>query len=202
VHRTGGAIVSNVSIRGSSDKLGGGVGNRTLLLVDGRPAVISDTDGASWQLYPEDVISRVEVVKGAYSALYGSNAMGGVVNMITHSPTHREYTRIRAGYGTYERPQAWARYTERMTTRSDLSFSHSNSVGRLGYFTNFTRRNSDGWRQSSAIRSSDRVRKTRLRLYSRTQLNVFEHHPRRRKRISASVGKYRRTSARARHLHQ
>ncbi|MCB1060132.1 MAG: TonB-dependent receptor [Calditrichaeota bacterium] len=150
VHRTGGAIVSNVSIRGSSDKLGGGVGNRTLLLVDGRPAVISDTDGASWQLYPEDVIERVEVVKGAYSALYGSNAMGGVVNMITHSPTHREYTRIRAGYGIYQKPPAWARYTERMTTRSDLSFSHSNSVGRLGYFTNFTRRNSEGWRQSSA----------------------------------------------------
>lgn len=149
VHRTGGAIVSNVSIRGSSDKLGGGVGNRTLLLVDGRPAVISDTDGASWQLYPEDVIARVEVVKGAYSALYGSNAMGGVVNMITHSPTHREYTRIRAGYGIYQRPQAWARYTEWMTTRSDLSFSHSNSVGRLGYYSNFTRRNSEGWRQSS-----------------------------------------------------
>jgi len=150
VHRTGGAIVSNVSIRGSSDKLGGGVGNRTLLLVDGRPAVISDTDGASWSLYPEDVISRVEVVKGAYSALYGSNAMGGVVNVLTHSPTHREYTRIRAGYGVYERPPVWARYTERLSTRSDLSFSHSNSIGHLGYFTNFTRRNSDGWRQTSA----------------------------------------------------
>ncbi|MBK8127550.1 MAG: TonB-dependent receptor [bacterium] len=151
VHRTGGAIVSNVSIRGSSDKLGGGVGNRTLLLVDGRPAVISDTDGASWSLYPEDVIGRVEVVKGAYSALYGSNAMGGVVNVITHSPSHREYTRIRAGYGIYERPPVWARYTERLTTRSDLSFSHSNSVGRLGYFSNFTRRNSEGWRQTSAL---------------------------------------------------
>lgn len=151
VHRTGGAIVSNVSIRGSSDKLGGGVGNRTLLLVDGRPAVISDTDGASWSLYPEDVIARVEVVKGAYSALYGSNAMGGVVNVITHSPTHREYTRIRAGYGVYEKPPVWSRYTEKMTTRSDLSFSHSNSVGRLGYFTNFTRRNSEGWRQTSAL---------------------------------------------------
>ncbi len=151
VHRTGGAVVSNVSIRGSSDKLGGGVGNRTLLLVDGRPAVISDTDGASWQLYPEDVIARIEVVKGAYSALYGSNAMGGVVNVLTHSPTHREYTRIRAGYGTYERPAGWARYTERLTTRSDLSFSHSNSIGRLGYFSNFTRRNSGGWRQTSAL---------------------------------------------------
>ncbi len=151
VHRTGGAVVSNVSIRGSSDKLGGGVGNRTLLLVDGRPAVISDTDGASWQLYPEDVIARIEVVKGAYSALYGSNAMGGVVNVLTHSPTHREYTRIRAGYGMYERPAGWARYTERLTTRSDLSFSHSNSIGRLGYFSNFTRRNSGGWRQTSAL---------------------------------------------------
>lgn len=150
VHRTGGAIVSNVSIRGSSDKLGGGVGNRTLLLVDGRPAVISDTDGATWQLYPEDVIARVEVVKGAYSALYGSNAMGGVVNMMTHSPTHREYTRIRAGYGVFQRPPDSLRYTEKMTTRSDLSFSHSNSIGRLGYYSNFTRRNNGGWRQSSA----------------------------------------------------
>jgi iron complex outermembrane receptor protein len=42
VHRTGGPVVSNLSIRGSSDMLGGGVGNRTLLLVDGKPAIISE----------------------------------------------------------------------------------------------------------------------------------------------------------------
>ncbi|MBU1638453.1 TonB-dependent receptor [bacterium] len=150
VHRTGGAVVSNVSIRGSSDMLGGGVGNRTLLLVDGKPAIISDTDGASWWLYPDDIIERVEVVKGAYSALYGSNAMGGVINLITRKPSHREYTRIHAGYGMFERPPAWMRYTEKASSLSNLSFSHSNYVGRLGYFTNFTRRASDGWRQGSA----------------------------------------------------
>ena len=90
------------------------------------------------------MILRVEVVKGAYTALYGSNAMGGVVSVITHSPTHREYTRIRAGYGTYERPPVWARYTAKLRTRSDLSFSHSNSVVLVGYFANFTRRNQAG----------------------------------------------------------
>jgi outer membrane receptor protein involved in Fe transport len=150
VHRTGGPVVSNVSIRGSSDMLGGGVGNRTLLLVDGKPATISDTDGASWWLYPDDVIEKVEVVKGAYSALYGSNAMGGVVNLITRSPTYREYTRVHAGYGAYARPPAWMAYSDRMHSLSSLSFSHSNTVGRFGYFTNITRRASDGWRESSA----------------------------------------------------
>jgi outer membrane cobalamin receptor len=149
VHRTGGAVVSNVSIRGSSDMLGGGVGNRTLLLVDGKPAIISDTDGASWWLYPEDIIERVEVVKGAYSALYGSNAMGGVVNLITRKPSHREYTRIHAGYGVYQRPPANIRYTEKQASLSSLSFSHSNTIGRLGYFANLTRRAADGWRQGS-----------------------------------------------------
>lgn len=149
VHRTGGTVVSNVSIRGSSDMLGGGVGNRTLLLVDGRPAVIADTDGAAWWLYPEDIVERVEIVKGAYSSLYGSNAMGGVVNLITRTPRQREFTRIRATYGVHQRPPGWMRYTESTAALSTLSFSHSNSVGRLGYFAGATRRASDGHRQNS-----------------------------------------------------
>jgi iron complex outermembrane receptor protein len=154
VHRTGGPVVSNVSIRGSSDMLGGGVGNRTLLLVDGKPAIISDTDGASWWLYPDDVIERVEVVKGAYSALYGSNAMGGVVNLITKSPSFREYTRIHAATGFYQRPPEWMKYSEQLKNLGLLSFSHSNTVGKLGYFANITRRTSDGFRQSSAYENT------------------------------------------------
>lgn len=149
-HRTGGPVVSNLSIRGSSDMLGGGVGNRTLLLVDGKPAIISDTDGASWWLYPDDIIERVEVVKGAYSALYGSNAMGGVVNLLTRTPGPREFTRIHASYGAYRRPPEWMRYTDKLRSLSSLSFSHSNSVGRFGYYANATRRASDGWRETSA----------------------------------------------------
>jgi iron complex outermembrane recepter protein len=154
VHRTGGAVVSNVSIRGSSDMLGGGVGNRTLLLVDGKPAVISDTDGASWWLYPEEIIDRVEVVKGAYSSLYGSNAMGGVVNLLTRTPGFREFTRIRATSGFYERPPSWMRYSDRLKNLGSISFSHSNTVGRLGYFASATRRQSDGFRESSVYENT------------------------------------------------
>jgi iron complex outermembrane receptor protein len=42
------------------------------------------------------------------------------------------------------------RYTERLRSLSSLAFSHSNSIGRFGYFASATRRASDGWRQSSA----------------------------------------------------
>jgi outer membrane receptor protein involved in Fe transport len=171
-HRTGGSIVSNLSIRGSSDMLGGGVGNRTLLLVDGKPAIISDTEGASWWLYPDDVIERVEVVKGAYSALYGSNAMGGVVNLITRTPSHREYTRLHTTYGLYERPPAWMRYTERLNALSSLSFSHSNSIGRWGYFASATRRASDGFRESSAYENISAFSKIKYD-YSPTRTFTF-----------------------------
>ena len=175
VHRTGGPIVSNLSIRGSSDMLGGGVGNRTLLFVDGKPAIISDTEGASWWLYPEDIIERVEVVKGAYSALYGSNAMGGVVNLITRTPRHREYTRVHATYGVYERPPAWMRYTERLNALSSLSFSHSNSIGRWGYFASATRRASDGFRQSSAYENVSAFSKLKYD-YSPTRTFTLSSH--------------------------
>lgn len=153
-HRTGGPVVSNISIRGSSDMLGGGVGNRTLLLVDGKPSVITDTDGANWWLYPDDIVERVEVVKGAYSALYGSNAMGGVVNLITKSPSFREYTRIHAATGFYARPPGWMSYSEQLKNVGALSFSHSNTLKHLGYFANITRRHSDGFRESSAYENT------------------------------------------------
>ncbi|HXS10871.1 MAG TPA: carboxypeptidase regulatory-like domain-containing protein, partial [Candidatus Krumholzibacteria bacterium] len=50
--RTTGISVQSMQIRGSSDVAGGGVGNRVLLLVDGRPALTSDSGGAFWSLVP------------------------------------------------------------------------------------------------------------------------------------------------------
>lgn len=64
VYRSAGISVQSLSIRGSSDVAGGGVGNRVLLLIDGRPALTSDTGGALWSLVPTNFIEQVEVVKG------------------------------------------------------------------------------------------------------------------------------------------
>ena len=63
---------------------------RLLVLVDGRQVFIDDYSRTLWDNIPVNIddIRQIEVVKGASSALYGSNAAGGVINIITYSPTH------------------------------------------------------------------------------------------------------------------
>ena len=69
VTRSSGANVQAFSIRGASEVAGGGIGNRVLLLIDGRPAISPESGGALWNLVPLNSIARIEVVKGAYSSL-------------------------------------------------------------------------------------------------------------------------------------
>jgi iron complex outermembrane receptor protein len=57
--------------------------NRTLVLIDGQRSVASSLSGlVDVNLIPQDLISQVEVVTGGASAVYGSDALGGVVNFI------------------------------------------------------------------------------------------------------------------------
>lgn len=56
---------------------------RTLVLLDGRRVVASSAGGSpDVNLFPQDLVSRVEVVTGGASAVYGSDAVAGVVNFI------------------------------------------------------------------------------------------------------------------------
>lgn len=70
---------SNIMIRGIGD-------SRVLILVDGQPAsgaLLEDRDLSRLSL---SGVERVEVVKGPLSSLYGSDALGGVINIITKEP--------------------------------------------------------------------------------------------------------------------
>jgi iron complex outermembrane receptor protein len=136
--------VQSLSIRGSSDVAGGGVGNRVLLLVDGRPALTSDSGGAFWSLVPTNFIDRVEIVKGAFSSLYGSTAMGGVVNVITRRPVNRSSTRLDFKIGFFEKAPEAIRYTEETPMQNEAQIDHSGRKGRLGYLFSATRKQSDG----------------------------------------------------------
>lgn len=74
---------------------------RTLILLDGQDVSTNYTNSFNWTaMLPED-IDRIEVVRGPFSALYGGNAMGGVVNVITKTPEKLEVTG-NFGYGTYD----------------------------------------------------------------------------------------------------
>ncbi|NUO80678.1 TonB-dependent receptor, partial [candidate division KSB1 bacterium] len=155
VMRAASTNVQSLSIRGSSDVAGGGVGNRVLLLIDGRPALSSDAGGALWSLVPTNFIDRVEIVKGAFSSLYGSTAMGGVVNVITRRPTYNRQTRVEASYGRYELPTEEMRHTDTPGYLSSLALSHSGREKQLSYLLNFSRKQSSGFRERTAYEFYD-----------------------------------------------
>ena len=58
----------------------------TLVLVDGRRVNEIDLSGVDWSQIPLDQVERIEIVRGAGSVLYGDNAVGGVINIITKKP--------------------------------------------------------------------------------------------------------------------
>jgi iron complex outermembrane receptor protein len=58
----------------------------TLVLVDGRRVNQIDLSGVDWSQIPLDQVERIEIVRGAGSVLYGDNAVGGVINIITKKP--------------------------------------------------------------------------------------------------------------------
>ena len=63
--------------------LRGADSRQTLVLVDGVPLVRADFGTASWQNLPVEQIERVEIVRGNLSSLYGAQAIGGVVQIVT-----------------------------------------------------------------------------------------------------------------------
>ena len=91
---------NQVSVRGSSG-FSYNVGSRVLFLVDGAPMLGPDADGVPLDVLPLDLAARVEVVKGPGSALYGSGALGGVVNLITKGFPDRPETLVRVQAGAY-----------------------------------------------------------------------------------------------------
>ncbi len=75
----------------------------TIILVNGIPTT-SYGSGSSSQMRGINVrnIKRIEVIKGPSSALYGSNAIGGIVNIITKDPSPEPQVDIWAEYGEYD----------------------------------------------------------------------------------------------------
>lgn len=91
-----GGSAGTVNIRGV------GQGNKVLFMIDGQPQWAGVFGHSIADTYVANGIESVEVVKGPSSLLYGSNAMGGSINLITKNQHKDGLTgRARAMYGSY-----------------------------------------------------------------------------------------------------
>ena len=75
----------------------------TLVIVDGRRVNEIDLCGADWAQIPLEQIVRIEIVRGSGTVLYGDNAVGGVINIITKPPAEKLTARVGTIAGSYER---------------------------------------------------------------------------------------------------
>ncbi|HRI61076.1 MAG TPA: TonB-dependent receptor, partial [Saprospiraceae bacterium] len=75
-------IDGQASIRGGAG-FSYGAGTRVLMLVDDIPALQADAGYPNWDDFPIENVAQIEVLKGAASALYGSSAMNGIINLRT-----------------------------------------------------------------------------------------------------------------------
>lgn len=93
-----GVNVFDVGVRGYQQPMQ----SRLLVLVDGRQVFLDDYSRTAWENIPVNVddIFQIEVVKGASSALFGSNAVGGVINIVTHNPLYDDSNVASLSFGT------------------------------------------------------------------------------------------------------
>lgn len=75
-------------------------GKYVLFLVDGERMAGETFDNIDYNRVDMDNVQQVEIVKGAASSLYGSNAVGGVINLITQKPQKSFETSAAARYGS------------------------------------------------------------------------------------------------------
>ncbi len=141
---------NQINIRGSSG-FAYNTGSRVLMLLDGMPLLTPDSDGVPFDALPFAQIERVEVLKGPGSALYGSGALGGVVNVITRDYPDRAETSIRTFAGVYEpvRYKIWrAAWPGADDPRffSGAMLSHARRTSdRFGFWLNLAWQNDQGY---------------------------------------------------------
>lgn len=131
----GPGATKNIRMRGST-------ASQVLVSVDGRP-INNPRDGTvDLSTIPLDNIDKIEVVHGPGSSLYGSSAMGGIVNIITKSPPKKgQKTELYTSFGTART------YVERM--------SYGAKISEFSYLINGEYQSSEGFRPNSTLSVKD-----------------------------------------------
>ena len=158
----------------TSLRLSGFGGSSVLFLVDGERMAGETLDNVDYARLTLDDVERIEIVKGAASTLYGSQAVGGVVNLITREPDEPWSLSLHGRYGTVGEGRGGASLglrRGRWSSRTSLGRSVADAV-RLSESDALTRIYAhDEWhaRQRLAFRLTERLALTGRASYFRRQ---------------------------------
>lgn len=145
-----------ISLRG----LSGQPNTRVLILIDGRPDFNGIFGHPLPDAYPLDYVERVEVLRGPAAAVYGTNAMGGVINIITRdATTPGMHTMISTTAGSYG-------------TQSFL-LQNSGKYNQFTYLTTASYKKSDGHRDNSQFEGQSYSLKLGYRFNPNFKLRFF-----------------------------
>lgn len=112
---------------------GVGQARQVLVMLDGMPLNDKNSGNVDWNAIPIEVVDRIEVVRGTASSLYGTNAVGGVVNIITKD-YDKARIKVSGGYGSYGTYRYGIHLTQPINDKLSISAGY-NTVDSDGYVT-------------------------------------------------------------------
>ncbi|MCK4852178.1 MAG: TonB-dependent receptor, partial [Candidatus Omnitrophica bacterium] len=112
-----------------------------LVLIDGRRTNQIDMSGADLSQIDLNAIDRIEIIRGANSVLYGDNATGGVINIITKTGTPGDHVEYTQRFGSYQYHKEY------------VSVNGGHDL--LDYFFSYAHQDSDGYRLNNAFEADD-----------------------------------------------
>lgn len=119
-----------IDIRGFGDT----ASRNVLVLINGRKVNAIDVSGPDLEQVPLDAVERIEIIRGAGSVLYGDNAVGGVVNIITKKGHGDLHGKAGYSYGAYS---SSSEHVEVSGSREKLSYYlHGKYADKRGYRAN------------------------------------------------------------------
>ncbi len=128
-----------VDLRGSGET----APTNVLILVDGRRLNQIDLSGQDWALIDLSTIERVEIIRGSGTVLYGDNAVGGVINIVTKKG--RKSTRPSVTLS-----DEWGNYQT-----SKHGFEANGGIAKLDYQLNYAHEETTGFRANSNYWAND-----------------------------------------------
>lgn len=114
----------NCGVCGTNDiHINGMEGPYTLVLIDGMPIVSGLSSVYGFNGIPTSLIDRVEIIKGPSSTLYGTAAVGGVVNIITKTPEKSDVFNIDLRYSSHDELKTEISFAPKINDRIYTSIS-------------------------------------------------------------------------------